>query len=132
MFIIRTAFWLALVVFLLPSDKESRERLAVAAGNVYVQLSTACDRHPDACAQGAAAWGVFKSQAQAAGRIAFDLAMDKLAPRGADRTAAPAPTQPAAIEARPAAHVPPAAYQGTLRDEDLSPRWRGDQARGRL
>ena len=143
MFIIRTAFWLALVVFLLPSDKESRERLTVAAGNVYQQLSTACERHPEACDKGAAAWGMFKVQAQAAGRIAFDIAMDKLAPKSdkpgiSDRTgngekaSLPPRAQPAVFDARQSAPRPSAGQQGTLRDEDLAPRWRGDQARSRL
>ena len=131
MFIIRTAFWLGLIVFLLPHDKESQSRMAVAAENSLRTLSTTCDRHPAVCEHGAYAWAVFKTNAQAVGKVAFEIAMDRLAP---STNASPVPTS-ASFGQRDALKVPAAAAsgpRGTLRDEDLTPRWRGDANRGRI
>ena len=138
MFLVRTAIWLGIIVTVMPTDKEAQSRMAAAAGNTYKQVATFCDRHEAACAQGSAAWVVVKAKAQVAGRMAFNLAMDRLAPETAAPAAAPIELEPvhpapraskAAGQASARSAPPP---QGTLRDEDLGPRWQGASARGRI
>ena len=138
MFLVRTAIWLGIIVTVMPTDKEAQSRMAAAADNTYKQVATFCDRNETVCTQGSAAWGVFKAKAQVAGRMAFTLAMDRLAPETAAPAAAPIelePVQPAPRAAKAAGQVSARTTpspQGTLRDEDLGPRWQGAPARGRI
>lgn len=125
MFIIRTAIWLGIVVMLVPSDPEAQKRLADTVRNGIAQVSTTCERQPAACQQASAAWTAFKAKAETVGRLAFNLAMEQMTPSPA--------AQPAASSLKPAAaDVPRTRSQGTLREDDLIPQWRGDGPRGRI
>lgn len=121
MFIIRTAFWLGIIVLVMPSDPAQQKQLSDAARNGIAQASTLCDRHETACRHASVAWTAFKAKAETAGRMAFNLAMERMAAR-------PAATAPAATV--PATTTGPAngRQHGTLREDDQIPRWRGDQA----
>ena len=134
MFIIRTAFWLGIIVTLVPSDKDAQGRMAAAANNGFKQISTYCDRNAVVCQNGAVAWTAFKAKAQVAGRMAFDLAMDRLAPQPYAPAAVTPPTElaPAEQPLRRGEQAAVAQTRGTLRGEDLAPRWRGDVGRGRI
>ena len=90
MFIIRTAFWLGIIVMVMPGDPESQKRLSEAARNGITQVSTTCERHQVACQNAAHAWGAFKAKAETVGRMAFNLAMERMT----DRPAAAAPCRP--------------------------------------
>ncbi len=118
MFLIRTAFWLGIIVTVMPTDPESQQRMKLAAREGLVHLSTTCERHQDACRHGAAAWATFKTKAEAAGRMAFGLAMEQMSG-----------TRPSAdtVSGRDAAA--PSATQGSLLPDDMAPRWQ--VARGR-
>lgn len=134
MFILRTAFWLGIVITLLPSDKEAQGRLATAANNGIKQISTYCERHETVCENGAVAWTAIKAKAQVAGRMAFDLAMDRLAPQPYQPAAITPPTElaPGHPPVRLGTQAASAQARGTLRGDDLAPRWRADAGRGRL
>ena len=125
MFIIRTAFWLGLIVMVMPSDPEAQRRLADAARNGLAQISTTCERHSAACQQANTAWTAFKAKAETVGRMAFNLAMEQLNEKPAAQSS-PAALKPAAYDGQRTRS------QGTLRDDDLTPHWRGDAARGRI
>jgi len=67
MFLIRSAFWLSVVVMLLPAAPDTGntpprvtafEALS-AAGTTVSDLSRFCDRNPDACVTGGSAFHVF-------------------------------------------------------------------------
>jgi hypothetical protein len=124
MFIIRTAFWLGIVVLVMPSDPAQQKQISDAARNGIAQASTLCDRHATVCRHASVAWTGFKAKAETAGRMVFNLAMERMAAPAAR----PAAVGPAA--AAPAATTGPATNRqhGTLRDDDQAPRWRGDQA----
>lgn len=67
MFLVRSAFWLAVVVMLLPADKETGEQAPrvtafeaiSAAGAAVSDFSQFCNRNPEACATGGSAMHVF-------------------------------------------------------------------------
>ena len=67
MFLIRAAFWLSLVVFLLPADPQTGEQAPrvtamealVAARAAVVDLSDFCDRNADVCTTGSNAFQLF-------------------------------------------------------------------------
>jgi hypothetical protein len=88
-FLLRVAFWLSIVLVLLPSGdyqpKGEAPRIgaadAVSAASAAVSdLSGFCGRQPDACAVGGQAAIALGQRAQAGARFLFDLLQDSLAP----------------------------------------------------
>ena len=82
MFLIRAAFWLTVVVFLLPADPETGEAPSVGAlqalsavQTTASDFSTFCARNPDVCATGSAAVEIFSEKLRYGFRLiqnAFD------------------------------------------------------------
>ncbi|HWV51211.1 DUF5330 domain-containing protein [Pseudorhodoplanes sp.] len=118
-FLLRVAFWLSIVLVLLPSgDYRSKDQApqigaadAVSAASAAVSdLSGFCSRQPDACQVGGQAAVAFGQRAQAGARYLFDLLHDHLSPAqtGSVGRAAGAGT----------------ASQHTLKPSDLEPEWR--------
>ena len=119
-FLIRVAFWLGIVLVLLPSGdyrpKGQEPKIgaadAVNAATAAVSdLSGFCGRQPDACEVGGQAAVALGQRAQAGARYLFDILQDKLAPtetgsvpRGTDGKSVPS--------------------QHTLTPADLKPEWR--------
>ncbi|MGD9925201.1 MAG: DUF5330 domain-containing protein [Pseudorhodoplanes sp.] len=88
-FLLRVAFWLSIVLVLLPSGdyqpKGEAPRIgaadAVNAATAAVSdLSGFCNRQPDACDVGGQAAIAFGQRAQAGARYLFDFLHDRLAP----------------------------------------------------
>ena len=111
MFLIKTAFWLSLVILLIPGNPETGEEAprvgalqALSAAQATVADMTAfCDRNPDVCTTGGAAFKVFADKARNGARMIYKYFDDR--PENPDR--------------------------GTLRDEDVEPDWRGAAAADR-
>jgi hypothetical protein len=109
MFLIRTAFWLSIVVMFIPADPESNSpapRVSliegmIAARAVVTDLSSFCERNPNVCVTGGAALQVFADKAQNGAKMLYRYLDDGLAP---------------------------AEGQGTLTGEDLSLEWQGPAA----
>lgn len=115
-FLLRVAFWLSIVLVLLPSadyrSKTSAPTIgaadAVSAATAAVSDMTAfCERQPEACEVGGQAAVAFGQRAQAGARFLFDLLHDTLT------TASTGPAKPGAKS------------QDTLIPSDLKPEWRG-------
>jgi hypothetical protein len=126
MFLLRTAFWLSVVLALLPTFA-SKQPTAVpveigatqavtAAGATISDLSGFCERQPDACAAGAQLATAFGQRTREGAKIVYDFVGDRLAKP--ERAAVPAPE---AVEARPS--------QNTLTAGDITPAWRGPKPR---
>ena len=71
MFLLRSAFWLTLVIFLIPADPQTGEAPRVSLVNAFMaaqatvaDLSGFCDRNPDVCVTGGAAIGIFAEKAE--------------------------------------------------------------------
>ncbi len=108
-FLFRTAFWLGVVVLLLPGDpnsgtnapRVSAMQALVATRSAIADVSTFCDRNPNTCATGSTAVQVFASKV----RYGAELLSGYLN------------------------HGHDAANHGTLKTEDLRPTWRGQPAK---
>jgi len=119
-FVLRVAFWLSIVLVLLPSkDYQPRTQApqigaadAVNAATAAVSdLSGFCDRQPEACKVGGQAAVAFGQRAQAGARYLIDLLQDQIAP-----------TQTGSIKGANATGTPKS--QHTLKPADLEPEWR--------
>lgn len=115
-FLFRVAFWLSIVLVLLPSgdyQPKNQPRIGAAdavnaASAAVSDLSGFCGRQPDACEVGGQAMIAFGQRAQAGARYLFDVLHDKLA----TGTTGSIGTNGAS------------ASQHTLKPSDLEPEWR--------
>jgi hypothetical protein len=147
-FLLRVAFWLTIVLALLPSGGAQRSAQAEAsqpkfgAGDAVVAASAAvsdmtsfCERQPDACVVGAQAAVAIGQRAQAGAKMVYEFINDHAA-RGTEtgsviKVSAPAKPQPklaAAVRSVPASP----GSQSTLKDNDLDAAWQGPPARAEI
>ena len=114
MFLLRAAFWLTVVVFLLPADSDTGQAPRVGAVQALSAMQATasdfsgfCVRNPDVCATGSAAVEILSEKFRTGARLvhnAFNAAGDQR-----DR-------HPAAAD--------------TLTRDDVAPPWRGVAGRG--
>jgi hypothetical protein len=119
MFFIRMAFWLGLVVLVMPTEEHQQARVYNAATAAVERAAPFCDRNPKTCATGGQLWATFLKKAEFGARLAVDL----ISKSGRDGAASPS-VQPAKAEPRGRR-----VEQGTLVPADLGPSWRGQTAR---
>lgn len=131
MFLIRLAFWLGLVVLLLPTDERQQARLYNTAVATVERAVTFCDRNAGLCAAGADFWATFLKKAEFGARVAIDLVSS-----GGRREEAAVPTpvrlEPQRPKGMPEPRLEPRAQpapRGTLTPADLAPAWRGQAQR---
>ena len=122
-FLLRTAFWLSIVLALLPtgsSQPKSAEasvgaiEAVSAAATAVSDMSQFCGRQPDACVVGAQAASAFGQRAQAGAKMVYEFLSEKMAP---GETGSVTPAKPAK------------GSQQTLKPADLEPAWRGPAPR---
>jgi hypothetical protein len=63
MFLIRLAFWLGLVVLLLPTDERQQAKLYGTAVSTVERVTTFCDRNAQLCSASVDFWGTFLRKA---------------------------------------------------------------------
>jgi hypothetical protein len=130
-FLLRVAFWLTIVLVLLPSGGTTKHQDAqakvdatdavVAAGAAVSDMSGFCNRQPEACVVGTQAAVAIGQRAQAGAKMVFDFVSD-YASRGETGSV----TAPKTVAART---VPPSpGSQNTLTPADLDPAWQGPPA----
>jgi hypothetical protein len=120
-FLLRAAFWLSVVVVLLPASPSapgasgpSATEAMLAANAAMSDMRHFCSRQPDACAVGSQALNQFGHKAQTGAKLLYEFLTDKLgaeAPQGSTAT-------------RAAAHASKTS-QNSLTPADLVPPWRG-------
>ena len=121
-FLIRTAFWLSIVVMLLPTPQSMKTpesnvgaTQAISAASATVSdMRQFCARQPDACEVGSQALTQFGHKAQASAKWVYDFLTEKLG----DNTASIA-RQPKAAPAELDGS------QNTLTASDTAPAFRG-------
>jgi hypothetical protein len=123
MFLIRVAFWLGLVVLLLPTDERQQARFYSTVAAAVERVTTFCDRNPKICATGAELWSAFLKKAEFGARLVVDLASS---PRKEGDTPVES-THPLRPPLRPSAQG-----HGTLTPSDRAPAWHGDTLATRL
>jgi hypothetical protein len=124
-FLIRMAFWLSVVLVLLPSggakptapsprsDINAVEAVSAASATVS-DMGKFCARQPEACAVGSQAAIAFGQRAQAGAKMVFEFLNERME-TGSIATKASAPST--ALAAKSSQH--------TLTPADLAPAWRG-------
>jgi hypothetical protein len=131
-FLLRMAFWLSIVLILLPtgssherapaSDVGASAAFSAASATVH-DIKGFCGREPGACTVGSELATTMGYRARAGAKMLYDLLTEALAPRD---------TNTAAVETgRPALAKSSVerASQNTLTPADLDPGWRGPPAR---
>ncbi|WP_228259415.1 DUF5330 domain-containing protein [Siculibacillus lacustris] len=105
-FLLRAAFWLSLVVLLIPSGEEAAPSVPAAravstfeavgaAHSTYEDLKGFCGRNPDACQTGRAFADTFSAKARHGARWVYDQLEPKdTAPTGSTPSATAGPAQP--------------------------------------
>jgi hypothetical protein len=130
-FLIKLAFWLTIVILLLPSNRDQQGASApqigtgdaVSAANAAVSdMSRFCTRQPDACAVGSQAMAHFGQKAQTGAKMLYDFLTEKFGQPEARDVAAHEPAAAGAAHA----HKP---SQNTLTPKDAALPWRGPQPR---
>jgi hypothetical protein len=117
-FLLRTAFWLSIVILLLPAPESMKSEWGVgaaqavgAASATFSDMSQFCTRQPDACQIGSQALTHFGHKVQASAKWLYDTLTSKSA-----STHTPA---------EPAKAVAEIDSQNTLTQADTMPAWRG-------
>ena len=118
MFLIRTVFWLALVVMVLPTEPQQQEKLVKTVSQAAHQAATFCDRNGSLCDRGAEAWATFRQKLEFGTRMVVEVATERMQPQ--PQTAA-APPRPGKAAVQPAG--------GTLTPDDMAPAWRAKAQR---
>ena len=118
-FLIRVAFWLSVVIILLPTGSqrstptiETSEAVSAASAAVS-DMRQFCARQPDACSIGSQAAVAFGYKAQAGAKMLYDFLTEALAPSETGSVASTGKRE-ATVKS-----------QNTLLPSDLTPAWRG-------
>ena len=152
-FLIRAAFWLSIVLALLPTfagQESTPQKVAqsnigageavVAAAATMSDLSGFCSRQPDACSVGSQAAVAFGHKAQAGAKILYEYLNDRVTPKATGsvkqthQAAVPLPpvrkaTQPTAVQPAIENTRNTLSSRETLTPNDLGPAWRNPSAR---
>jgi uncharacterized protein DUF5330 len=118
-FLLRTAFWLSIVVLLLPADPAKRDSARPQLGTLetlgvaqaaFEDARGFCARRPEACEAGSIALSSFGEKAQYGAKLLYGLISDKLGDESAKQ-----------VEAgeRPGRH--------TLTPTDVTPAWKASE-----
>jgi hypothetical protein len=137
-FLLRVAFWLSLVLILLPSGSVQRSapesdvgpsEAITAASATVGDLRQFCARQPDACTVGSQVATTLGYKAQAGAKMLYDFLTEKMAAR--DTGSLPANGAPRVIAGKSPADKPTVtkASQNTLTPSDLAPAWHNPVAR---
>jgi hypothetical protein len=73
MSLLRLAFWLGLLVLLLPTDAQQQARFSSFAQNAMERLTSFCDRNGKTCSTGSDVWSTFVRKAEFGMRLVGDL-----------------------------------------------------------
>ncbi len=130
-FLLRVAFWLSIVLILLPSGTQhgpatsqvgAADALSAASATVH-DLKGFCAREPDACTVGSELATTLGYRAQAGAKMLYDFLSETMAPREDNSLADDSGKSPLADSSL---HQ---GSQNTLTPADLSPPWHGPAIR---
>ena len=127
LFLIRAAFWLMIIVLLLPTDDKQRSEVYGTAQAAVNDVTGFCDRNPETCARGKDAFAVFVQKAEFGARMLMDLIQNKAGGGGRAASFSAAqemPSSDAAAFAKPI-RFDMSASKDTLNPEDREEAWSG-------
>jgi hypothetical protein len=118
MIFVRIAFWLVLIILLLPIDEpQPTTKFSNLETTPSLGLSRFCDQNPNTCAAGPELWATFLKKAA----LTIHLVKDIIEKRSHAVEPAAYPGQPLPRPFKPA--------RDTLMPADLAPSWRGQAPR---
>ena len=135
-FLLRMAFWMSVVLVLLPSGGSKQQTAAApgselgaaeavsAASATFSDMRSFCSRQAEACAVGSQAAVAFGQRAQAGAKMVYDMISERAAPRETGSIADKAKSA-ASPHDTSAAPVRGKSLHNTLTAADLVPPWRG-------
>lgn len=118
MSVLRTCFYLGILVVLLPTDEGQQSRLKERLSDVAQWTVTFCERNPNTCARGRELRETFSEKAEFGAKLVYAAVTAYIA--GGDRSD-PGLRLPTSGEQA----APTAARHNTLTPSDLAPSWRG-------
>jgi hypothetical protein len=133
-FLLRMAFWLGVVLVLLPSGSAQHATQssdvgasdAVSAASATVRdMRGFCARQPDACTVGSQVAVSLGYRAQAGAKMLYDFLTEAMAPKETGALPHGAVPRGSAAKVEPVKSSP--ASQNTLTPADLAPAWHGPQ-----
>ena len=138
MFLVRIAFWLTIIVLLLPTDSRQQSDVYGTAQAAVKDVTGFCERNPNACAKGMNIFSMLVQKAQFGAHMLVGFIQDQSAGSGEQTEAfAPAPdpaSESGAPQPDPISWIPSAAQesqtQNTLHPDDLEVDWGGTDAAG--
>lgn len=137
-FLLRMAFWLGLVLVLLPigtaqrssSGNEVSASEAISAASATVgDMRGFCIRQPDACTVGSQVATAIGYRAQAGAKMLYDALNEAMAPRDTGSLANGTPRHAGNAKTALDKSAAERTSQSTLTPTDLAPAWRGPAAR---
>jgi hypothetical protein len=115
MFLIRTAFWLTILILLLPANQEQQKEVYGTAEAAVKDFSNFCYRNPVVCLQTKTAFDTFTQKAQFGATMVMDFVKDF---DGSETASADAqPTRRFSLFGSKS--------QNTLNQNDADPAWSG-------
>jgi hypothetical protein len=130
-FLLRMAFWLGLVLILLPSgssqqlppsDVGASDAISAASATVG-DLRQFCIRQPDACTVGSHVATTLGYKAQAGAKMLYDFLTEQLGPKETGSVASNGSHPGKSVLVRSDKAGPERASQNTLTPADLAPLW---------
>ena len=123
-FLLRAAFWLSIVIVLLPTPDSvkmpesnvSTAQAVSAASATMSDMRQFCARQPDACAVGSQAATVFGQKAQTGAKMLYEFLNERTGPN-----------ETGSVTGKPTGGAQRS--QQTLTPDDLAPAWRGPEPR---
>ncbi len=88
MFLVRTAFWLVILILLLPTDEQQRSQIYGTAESAVHDVATFCDRNPATCETSREAFNVLVQKAEYGAGLLMDL-VNKKTSEGSDSASLP-------------------------------------------
>ena len=126
MFLIRTAFWLMIVILLLPTDEQQQSQIYGTAKAAVQDVTGFCGLNPETCAKSKDVFDVFVQKAQFGAKMLMGF-MDnsQTEPAIEPATSDVQAPEPAASDTTEQASWWLGQSQDTLQPEDLEPIWDG-------
>ena len=116
MFLIRTAFWLTLIILLLPTNESQQRDVYGSAEATVKDFGAFCTRNPQVCDKSKEAFDVFSQKAQFGAKMLMDFVADSTGEAQTTDDAA-RPSRFRSIFSRDS--------QNTLNSDDMRPAWSG-------
>lgn len=116
MFLIRTAFWLTLVILLLPTSEQEQRDVYGTAEAAVKDMRSFCTRNPEVCAKSRDAFETFSQKAQFGAKMLMDFVADATTEQAVSQEENPRRFPTSFRDKR---------SENTLTDDDLAPGWFG-------